>query len=245
MIDRIPTLRPADVERVLAVTSVETSRVVERALDIVEYLAASQRPVRLADVARHTSFSKATAYRLLRTLCGCGLAARDGDDYVLGPQPARWTGQANPAERLHNELMPTLIELFDRTGGAVNIGVPHHGVVRYSVAVRDWNYPAGEPDRAVTEHCAVGRLFLAFDSVVDSEELRGIRARGVAIACDQWIRGQVEVAAPVFVGDSVIAAVRVAGIRGRLDLANATVQVIRTARKASDGVVPAQRAGSE
>ncbi|QUQ72324.1 helix-turn-helix domain-containing protein [Kutzneria sp. CA-103260] len=225
-------------------TSVETSRVVERALDIVEYLAACAGPVRLADVARHTAFSKATAYRLLRTLCAGGLAARDGDDYVLGPQPARWTRQVNPAERVHNGLMPTLIELFDRTGGAVNVGVLHDGVVRYSVAVRDWNYPAGEPDRAAPEHSAVGKVLLAFAAATATDELRGIRERGAAIACDQWIRGQVEVAAPVFVGDSAIAAVRVAGIRGRLDLATATVQAIRAARKASASVVPAQRAGS-
>lgn len=46
----------------------ENVRVIERAFDIIELLAASDRPLSLSDIAKGTGMSKSTVHRLLNTL---------------------------------------------------------------------------------------------------------------------------------------------------------------------------------
>ena len=63
----------------------------ERALLVLEALAADTEPVRLSDLARNIGYSKATMHRLLSTLVARGFATRAGRSYA-------WTSAA-PASR--------------------------------------------------------------------------------------------------------------------------------------------------
>lgn len=217
------------------------TRAIERALDIVDAIAAGPAPIRLTDIARITSFSKPTAYRLLGTLTARGLVARHEEGYTLGARLSQWSEDARPGSRLYGRLTPFLLDLFERTGGAVCLGTVEEQTVRYSPSIHDWTHPVRPPLAAPLHECAAGILFLAHDPALakgaaagSAPELADVRTRGVVVRADPDVRGEVETAAPVFTGDGrIIAAIRVAGPDGRLALEETATQVIRTARLAT------------
>src|SRR3990172_8909271 len=65
-----------------------SARAVERAVDVLFCLAQSDRPAGVTELAVRLELSKATVFRLLRTLAGKGLVARNADDatYALTPR---------------------------------------------------------------------------------------------------------------------------------------------------------------
>jgi hypothetical protein len=82
----------------------DSSRAVERALDILEALAATRAPVCLSTVARTTQFPESTTYRLLGALLKRGFVSRDGLEYSLGPRIGGLAGTRTSLERLHCPL---------------------------------------------------------------------------------------------------------------------------------------------
>ena len=65
-------------------TSQPTVRSVERALDVLELLERSDRPLRLVDLSRGTGLHAATALRIVGVLQRRGLVQQDGGEYRLG-----------------------------------------------------------------------------------------------------------------------------------------------------------------
>lgn len=64
---------------------------VERAVMLVDALAAADRPLALADLARRLDLPKSSVHGLLSTLVALGLARRDADgQFALGHKPLQW-----------------------------------------------------------------------------------------------------------------------------------------------------------
>jgi DNA-binding IclR family transcriptional regulator len=236
----------------------------ERALMVLEALAADTEPVRLSDLARNIGYSKATMHRLLSTLVARGFATRAGRSYAVGTrlyELADRTGTCDP-NQLMGRLMPFLVELYERTGGAVSIGVLYQDRVAYSESVHNYSHTGiarRSHERVAAYHTAAGKLLMAYqpgllsrlndrtvvgltptgntgDTELEAlqQELVTARRRRVAYLQEDRVAGRVEVAAPLFGDhDRPVAAVSVAGRRDRLDLAQATAEVRRIASAAS------------
>ncbi len=233
----------------------------ERALLVLEALATDTEPVRLSDLARNIGYSKATMHRLLSTLVARGFATRAGRSYAVGTrlfELAQQTGTSDP-NQLMGLLMPFLVELYERTNGAVSIGVLNQDRVVYSDSVHNYGHTGiarNSRERVPAYRTAAGKLLLAYQpgllrrlndrTVVGltptgdiepetlQQELVIARRRRVAYLLEDRPVGRVEVAAPLFGDhDRPVAAVSVAGWRDHLDLAQATAEARRIASAAS------------
>lgn len=189
------------------------TRAVERALGIVQAVATCAAPARLSDIAREAEVSKSTAHRLLRTLVARRFVARVGADYSLGDRLFELTGDQTSLDELRQTLMPFLVELRERTGGAVGVGVCRNGRLLHSYPLHDGT------TNSVRIADALGRLF-------GGEVIQGRRD------------GDTDVAAPVYgPGNRLVAGVWVTGPRGVVDPAVAAAEVARVARLASAHLV--------
>mgnify|MGYP006381416379 CR=1 FL=1 len=75
-------LLPADAPRVPAV---------DRAVRLIDALAASHEPLPLAELARRLALPKSSTHGLLATLVAHGLARRnDAGEFSLGTRPLQW-----------------------------------------------------------------------------------------------------------------------------------------------------------
>ncbi|WP_211766461.1 helix-turn-helix domain-containing protein [Kutzneria sp. CA-103260] len=188
------------------------TRAVERALGIVHAVAARATPARLSDIAREAEVSKSTAHRLLRTLVARRFVARVGADYSLGDRLFELTEDQTDLDDLRQTLMPFLVELRERTGGAVGVAVCRNGRMVHSYPLHDGTSSARVAD-------AIGRLF-------GGEAVQGRRD------------GDTDVAAPVYgPGNQLVAGIWVTGPRGVVDPAVAAAEVARVARLASAHLV--------
>lgn len=227
---------------------------------VLEALAEDAEPVRLSDLARTIGLPKATVHRMLSNLVARGFAARAGRSYALGPRLFELTDDVRTArpEQLAGAVMPFLVELYERTGGAICVGVLSHDSVVYSDSV--CNHGAAGLARRSGERvpafaAAAGRLLLAYrpgtlrrledGTIVDlaaagqlepaalQYELVVARRRRIVHLCDR-LDGRLEFAAPLFAGDrEPVAAITVSGRPGRLDPEVAAAEVVRIAHSAS------------
>ena len=91
---------------------------VDRALRIVELLNQLGRPTALKDVAKAANLNKATAYRLLRSLCDRGLVQNVGDSgsYALGPACLTFAEGFRKSFTMRDRVLPFLEKLVMVTG---------------------------------------------------------------------------------------------------------------------------------
>lgn len=149
---------------------------VHRALDILEWLAASQRTVGVTDIAERFDVPKATVHRLLATLESRGYVSQDKDDhrYSMGIRcfelGSLWVEQLD----LRRVAAPTLKALNDVTGEMVHLAIYDRGEVvyiekldsRHSVVCRSY---VGR--RAPATCVATGRALLAFQPVKEIDRV--------------------------------------------------------------------------
>src|SRR5215213_4001980 len=119
---------------VAARATAEFTASAERVLVVLEALAAGTDPMRLSDLARDVELPKATVHRLLGNLVARGFATRAGRSYALGGRLFELASAAEAAgpEQIAGAVMPFLVELYERTGGAVCIGVLNRDRVVHS-----------------------------------------------------------------------------------------------------------------
>ncbi|MEV8547364.1 IclR family transcriptional regulator [Streptomyces sp. NPDC051572] len=98
------------------------SSAVDKALDLIEALARSDRPLRLSELAVEVGLHRATAYRVLIDLIRRGWVLRTDDHYLLGAAALQLSHSA-----ARNSLVavgrPMLEALSERTGMMVNLQV--------------------------------------------------------------------------------------------------------------------------
>ncbi|MEZ0064647.1 IclR family acetate operon transcriptional repressor [Streptacidiphilus sp. MAP12-20] len=96
---------------------------VDKALDLIETVAGSDRPLRLSEIADRLGMHRATAYRVLLDLVRRGWVLRLGDHYLPGTAILRLSGAA-AANGLAGVARPVLEALAAETGMMVNLQVP-------------------------------------------------------------------------------------------------------------------------
>lgn len=96
-----------------------------KVLDLLEAVAARDRPVGLSEMSIATGIPKSTAHRLLKTLESHHLIGRVGSKYQLGEHLADLGDGARTAAygRLIDAACEAMGWLFERTGTIVHVGV--------------------------------------------------------------------------------------------------------------------------
>lgn len=95
---------------------------VDKALDLIEAVARSDRPLRLSEIADGLGMNRATAYRVLADLVRRRWVLRFGDHYVPGPAVLQLSPAA-AAQSLVLAARPVLEELSEATGMMANLQV--------------------------------------------------------------------------------------------------------------------------
>lgn len=99
-----------------------SSSAVDKALDLIEAVSGSDRPLRLAEIAEQVGLHRGTAYRVLVDLVRRGWVMRVGDHYLPGTAVLRLSRSA-AATSLAGVSRPVLEELAEQTGMMVNLQV--------------------------------------------------------------------------------------------------------------------------
>ena len=102
-------------------------KVLDKAVQVIELLAKSNRGIRLKDVIEASGLNKTTALRILRALESHNLAARDGaGTFVLGSRVLWWENCYRRNFELLAVVRPTLERLRDLTSETVTFSILLH-----------------------------------------------------------------------------------------------------------------------
>lgn len=101
---------------------------VQRALRLLEAVAASEEAVTAKHLARIVGLPLPTAYHLLRTLVFEGYLSKTGDGYLLGPAASQ--RQRSSLQQMLPRVRPVLRSLRDELGGATYLSIYDHGEIR-------------------------------------------------------------------------------------------------------------------
>ncbi|WP_458369782.1 IclR family transcriptional regulator [Pseudomonas fluorescens] len=207
---------------------------VERAMMILETIAAAGGEIRLVDLAAQSGLHKSTLHGLLNTLAAMGYIARRGTHYALGLRLREIAQPLNDADaHLRETFAPALRTLAERSGETCFLAAP--------CGTREYFYmdalegtgslrvasPRGR--RAGLTTSAIGKIFLAFDEdlrrslrraqllpVELENELASIVTAGYALDLEEAEAGLNCVALPLRLQGRVVAALGVAAPASRM-----------------------------
>ena len=205
-----------------------------KALALLDAIAGSQKPVGVSEMALLMGMPKSTAHRLLKTLESHGLVGRVGAKYRLGE---RFLDFAEAARRsaygsLNDAAVEPMTWLFERMGTIVQVGVLKGSDVMLldKITGADGTRIRSRPgSRFAANGSALGKSLLAFSppavlaeamrclprttpySIIDprllSHQLSEVRRCGFSFEREESQLGVRCVAAPIWRGDSVVAAI--------------------------------------
>lgn len=219
------------------------SLTVEKALDLLERVAASPEGVRNLELAREAGLDKSTSHRLLTTLERRGFVQRDAHSrhFVVGPRLLELaTGAAINSTVSARAVLHELVALtgesasFSLLVGKTYVCVdaveaPHE--IRFMLELgKPYPLNAGATGKAILafNRSAARRLMrdelpaYALNTIASPTELQAqlsqIRRRGYALSDGERVAGGCSIAAPVLGADGVaIGAVAVSSVGSRLD----------------------------
>ncbi len=207
-------------------------RTLSRAIALLEAIANTPPPVTMSTLARRTGIPKTTVHRLLTALISDDLVSSQNMGYEIGPRMHRLAQlvQARADNSLGPRLLPFLVELHERTGDLVALGVLDGPDVVVLQTIRGHrNRELVWDDRRRPAHCtALGRVLIAqkaaagrwppartepepcepgveLDRTALLAELGLVRSKGYAR--HRTTGGQVELAMPILDRTAVVAAV--------------------------------------
>jgi IclR family transcriptional regulator, acetate operon repressor len=225
------------------VTSPTGTQAVDRAAQLLIEVARHRDPVSFTELTAASGLAKSTTSRLLMALERNGLIRRDvAGRFSPGGVFLSYAWRGGAEADLVSVAQPVLTRLGDETGETVNLGVPRDAGLVEQIAQVDSKYLIGGTNwvgLTVPLHCAaLGKVLLAFggaplpggrldrrtDQTITSRaalaaELAAVRDRGYAVTVEELEPGLVAVAAPVFAGGAVIAAISVSGPASRFPAA--------------------------
>lgn len=222
---------------------------VGKALDVLDQVAAFERPVRFGELQDHSKFPKATLYRFLQTLTNQGMLAYDSDrqTYALGMRLVRLAHAAWTNSSLAPIARPFLDRLSSELGETVHLAQLDASQVLY-VDKRNARQPVemfSQAGKVGPAYCTgVGKAMLAYvsddtldramtqqsfhrftDHTLASEadlrhELGHIRARGYAFDREEHEPGIVCIAVPILTTNGrMLGGLSVTGSTSRTSLA--------------------------
>jgi IclR family acetate operon transcriptional repressor len=216
---------------------------VDRALDVLEALAAAGSPLGVSALSHTTGLPVGTIHRLLRTLAARGFVRQEASrEYALGPALFR-VGHAS-TRAIAAPARPYLARLVEISGETANLAVLEGDHVVYVAQVPSAHRLRmfAEVGRHVLPHStAVGKVLLAdrpasfaagvvgrtglpahtpntiTDAASFAVELDRVRVRGWAVDDEEEESGVRCFAVPVRDGGRVVAAMSVSGPAARFD----------------------------
>ncbi len=221
---------------------------VGKALEILDLVAATGKPVRFTELLEGNRHPKATLYRFLRTLTNQGMLAYDSDrqTYTLGIRLVRLAHEAWKQSSLAPIARPHIDALAARVGETVHLAQLDSGQVIFVDKRKssDMFETLAQAGMVAPAYCTgVGKAILAFmtperrqtalqqqafmrytpatHANVDTltAELGEIRRDGVAYDREEHERGIISIAAPILTDDGrVIGALSIATSTSRHSL---------------------------
>jgi len=232
------------------------SATVEKAVDVLFHLHGVSEPQGVTALGRALGLPKSSAHRLLAALARRGLVERDaGGRYRPGIALVALGLGALGREPVVEAARPVLEREAEALGETLFLAAARAGRIHVLDKAEGAGFLRAAPQVGATVPVAVtavGRLYLAFapDEVTPepgprslARTLAEVRRRGWAENRDEWQPGLSAVAAPVFLGERMLAAVAVAAPSARLPRA----EVPRVARRVADAAarVAARLGGAE
>ena len=208
-----------------------------KAVLVLQAFSAEDRGVTFTELTERTGLPKSTLHRILGELVALKLVDRDGGRYRLGGGLFELGMRASVERTLLEVATPFMEDLYERTHETVHLGV-REGVEVVYIAKFGGHRQAEAPSRIggrLPLYCtAVGKAMLAHASAdvlaatvrggllrrtprtitapgILRQQLDQVIATGVAFEFEESARGLVCVGSPVFEGETVVAAVSVAG----------------------------------
>jgi DNA-binding IclR family transcriptional regulator len=221
---------------------------VGKALDVLDLVAAQERPVRFADLQRMSSLPKATLYRLAQTLVNQGMLVHNPESgaYSLGVRLVRLAHAAWRQASLAPVARPQLDALSLDTGLTVQLAQMDYGHVLYLDRRNSLEPTATFSDagKVAPAYCTgLGKAMLAFlpegeldhvlgmqsfhrftpttlaSEVVLRQSLKRVRDRGYAHDREEHEPGVICVAMPILASEGrALGAVSVTGSTLRTDM---------------------------
>ncbi len=219
---------------------------VTRAIDLLEELVRSKKPVALKDLARNTKLNKATAYRLLNSLLQKGLIHKIGNHgfYALGPKLLAFAEEYRRSFTMRDAVLPYLEQLVHATGetaiycerfdydSCVTIErreSPHHtrtvietGIPRpLHIGSSAFAILAMLPQEEILSVLSMKPLQKVPPSTISSQKqilkkIEEIKHRGYAVSIQERYSYTAGVAAPCFLDQSVIGSIAIIGPAERI-----------------------------
>lgn len=142
----------------------DSIRMLGRAIAIIEQIATTPDPMGVSHLARRTGIPKTSVHRLLTVLASHDLVAPGSDGFVLGPAMRSLIELVHDrsGEDLRHLMMPYLVELHQRTGDVVMLGVLDQDVVVVLETVYGHHNAASAPPvhQLPADRSAMGILLL-------------------------------------------------------------------------------------
>ncbi|KAA8889449.1 IclR family transcriptional regulator [Nocardia colli] len=150
----------------------------DKAIVVLDTLAADHRPLGVSELARRTKLPKATTHRVLHQLSAHCLVENLDKGYVLGKHVVELTRAFHyPPHALRRACVPHMLDLYVLdTRNVVYLGVRENRTVRYLAVVHGHSAvrpPARGADNAPLHCTAIGRALLAYEHPERIDQLIG------------------------------------------------------------------------
>lgn len=206
---------------------------VERAMSILEVIAAAGGEARLTDLVESLGLHKSTLHGLLNTLCAMGYISRRGTLYALGLRLREVAQPLSDSDLvLREEFSPVLEAMAKLTGENCYLAAPcgtRHYIYLDMIEVVPGTSRVPRGRREALTTSAMGKVFLALDGeltrslrkagLVDAQledEIKSIIERGFALDLQQAEAGLNCMALPLRKKGRMVAAISVAAPSDRL-----------------------------
>ncbi len=211
-------------------------KVLQKAFNILELFNENALELTASEIQQSLSLNKTTTFRLLKNLEGLGYLEKDPESqrYRLGIKLVHLGSLVKPYITLKRVAKSLLLDLNKRTKETVHLAVLHKGQSLYLEKIEGSRTirVTTSIGSKLPAHCSgVGKVLLSglnFDKVAEiaqerglkkytantidnldnlAEELRQVRVEGLAVDNEEIEQGLMCVAAPIFYGGSIVAAV--------------------------------------
>ena len=212
---------------------------VDRALAIVEAIAADSQPSTLAQIAAATGFYKSTTLRLLASLTAAAYVQRLKDGrFALGSTAFRLGVAYERMDPLRQHVVPVLEELVQNGSESASFHVPHGPDTRLCIFRVDSKHPTLDRvrpgDLLPMQRGAAGRILMAFDGA-EGSSFDALRAQFFALSIGEREAGCAGMASPVFGPDAMLrGAISLSGAANRFTPEMIATWQPRTIQAAAD-----------
>ena len=183
------------------------TRAVERALEIIECFTEENYELGISDIAKKVALSKATTYRIIKTMEAKGYVVQEPvtQKYRLGPRVLRLSSLFLTGLDFRRIALPYMHKVRDLLNESVNLFIAS-GMNRICIERIECTQPLRRVlkvgDSFPLERGAAGKVLLAFGAGTgqagDANELAVIRRQGYAVTHGDRADGASSVAAPIF-----------------------------------------------